>query len=111
MPSLLRVRDLDARAWRMATLSAPFVIQLMLGSLLIAMWLLGKWPFNTHSAYAGERAWMLTTTVVTTLGFLLISTALLRSPSSRNRGLALSISTCSIIVLAGGTIFAYLILR
>ncbi|ETB33663.1 hypothetical protein O975_25975, partial [Mycobacterium avium subsp. paratuberculosis 11-1786] len=34
--------------------------------LLVAMWLLGKWPFETHSAYAGERTWMLTSTVITT---------------------------------------------
>lgn len=111
MPSLLRLRGLDVRAWRAATLSAPFVIQLILGMLLIAMWLLGKWPFNTHSAHAGERAWLLTATAITTLGFLLISPALLRSPSPRMRGLALSISSCAVVVLVGGVIFAFLMLR
>ncbi len=101
----------DTRAWRTATLSAPFVVQLILAMLLVAMWLLGKWPFDTHSAYAGERVWMLTATVVTTLVSLLIGAALLRSRSPRNRGLGISILSCSAVVLAGGTIFAYLVLR
>lgn len=111
MPSFTRVTALDARAWRTATWSAPFVIQLILATLLVAMWLLGKWPFETHSAYAGERAWMLTSTVITTLAALLIGVAFLRSPSPRNRGLGVSIASCSVVVLAGGTIFAYLFLR
>ncbi|WP_082984585.1 hypothetical protein [Mycobacterium sp. 1465703.0] len=75
------------------------------------MWLLGKWPFDTHSAYAGERAWMLTSTVITALTSWLVGAAFLRSPSPRNRGLGISISSCSVVVLAGGTIFAYLFLR
>lgn len=111
MSSSARVKFFDACAWRTATWSAPFVVQLILGMLLIAMWLLGKWPFETHSAYAGERAWMLTASVITTLGALLISAALLRSPSPRNRGLGLSVASCSVSVLLGGAIFAYLTLR
>lgn len=112
MPSSVRVKALDARAWRAATLSAPFVIQGLLALLLVVMWLLGKWPFDTHSAYAGERAWMLTATVVPTLGSLLVGAALLRSVSSRNRGLGLSTLSCSaVLLLAGGTIYAYLVLR
>jgi hypothetical protein len=111
MPSFNRVPALDARAWRTATWSAPFIVQLILAALLVAMWLLGKWPFETHSAYAGERAWMLTSTVITTLAALLIGVAFLRSPAPRNRGLGISISSCSMVVLVGGTIFAYLFLR
>lgn len=97
--------------WRTATWSAPFVVQPILAALLIVMWLLGKRPFHSHSAYAGERAWMMTSTAVTTLTALLLSATLLRSPSPRNRGLGLSIAACSVVVLAGGTIFAYLVLR
>ncbi|SRR5689334_9536886 len=111
MPSLLRVRDLDAAAWRVATLSAPFVVQIVLGLLLATMWLLGKWPFETHSAYAGERAWMLASTGVTALTALLISVAFLSFPSPRNRGLALSIAGSSATVLIGGIVYAYLVLR
>lgn len=101
----------DAHAWRTATWSAPFVVQLILALLIVAMWLLGKWPFGTHSAYAGERAWMLTATVLTTLLSLIIGAAFLRSTSPRSRGLGISILSCSALVLAGATIFAYLVLR
>ncbi|WP_082971345.1 hypothetical protein [Mycobacterium sp. 852002-51971_SCH5477799-a] len=95
----------------MATWSAPFIVQLILAALLVVMWLLGKWPFETHSAYAGERAWMLASTVSTTLAALLVGVAFLRSPAPRNRGLGISISSCSAVVLIGGTVFAYLFLR
>lgn len=101
----------DTRAWRTATWSAPFVVQVILAMVLVAIWLLGKWPFGMHNAYAGEREWMLTATVVTTIVSLLFGAALLRSPSPRKRGLGISILSCSAVVLAGGTIFAYLVLR
>lgn len=111
MASSVRPKGFDAPAWRTATLSAPFMVQAVLAVLLIAMWLLGKWPFETHSAHAGERAWMLTANAITTLTSLLLSAALLRSRSPRNRGLGLSLASCSVVVLAGGTIFAYMVLR
>lgn len=111
MSSSQRVDFLDAYAWRAATWSAPFVVQLILALLLVAMWLLGKWPFDTHSAYAGERAWMLTAAVLTTLVSLLFGAALLRSSSQRKRGLGVSTMSCSVAVLAGAAIFAYLVLR
>lgn len=106
-----RMNFFDARAWRTATWSAPFVVQLILGVLLVAMWLLGKWPFDTHSAYAGERAWMLAATVITAVVSLLVGVALLKSGSPRNRGLGISVMSCSAVVLAGGTLFANLVLR
>lgn len=111
MTSSATAKFFDARAWRTATLSAPIVVQAVLSMLLIAMWLLGKWPFDTHSPYAGERAWMLTATVITTLMSLLLSALLLKSPSPRNRGLGMSVASCSGAVLIGGATFAYLILR
>ncbi|MGD1255993.1 hypothetical protein ACKUT9_17285 [Mycobacterium seoulense] len=75
------------------------------------MWLLGKWPFDTHSAYAGERAWMMTATVLTTLASLIIGVAFLRSSSPRSRGLGISVVSCSAVVLIGGIVYAYLVLR
>lgn len=111
MSSSQRADFFDGRAWRTATWSAPLVVQLILALLLVAMQLLGKWPFETHSAYAGERVWMLTATVLTTLVSVLVGAALLRSPSQRNRGLGLSTVACSAVVLAGGAAFAYLVLR
>lgn len=111
MASSVRSKGFDAPVWRTATLSSPFMVQAVLAVLLIAMWLLGKWPFETHSAHAGERAWMLAAVAITTLTSLLVSAALLRSRSPRNRGLGLSLASCSVVVLAGGTIFAYMVLR
>nr|WP_244168747.1 hypothetical protein [Mycobacterium malmoense] len=111
MSASTRTKFFDARAWRTATWSSPFVVQLILGMLLVAMWLLGKWPFDTHSAYAGERAWMLTATVITAVVSLVVGAALLKSGSPRNRGLGISVISCSAVVLAGGTIFAHLVLR
>lgn len=110
MPSFPRVRDLDNRAWRTATLSVPFVVQIVLGLLLLAMWLLGKGLYTTEGGHS-ERGWMLAAAVVTTLVSLALAAALLRSPSPRNRGLALSIAASSAVVLIGGTLYAYLVLR
>jgi len=105
------MRGLDARVWRTATLSAPFVVQGILGLLLITLWALEKGPFPTAEPYRGERTWMLTAVVITTLVSLVFSAALWRSPSPRRRGLSLSIAGCSVVVLIGGIIFAGLILR
>jgi hypothetical protein len=111
MPSLARVRDLDARAWSTATWSAPFVVQLVLAALVIIMWLLSKWPFATHRGYRGELGWTLTATVITTLVSLAISGALLTSPSSRRRGLSVSIAGSSAVVLIGGVVWAFCVYR
>lgn len=110
MPSLLRVRDLDAGAWRVATLSAPFVVQIVLGLLLATMWVLGKGPFMTERGHS-ERSWMLVAAAITTLVSLAVAAALVKSPSSRNRGLALSVAGSSATVLIGGIVYAYLVLR
>lgn len=106
----LRVRDLDARAWRTATLSAPFIVQIVLGLLLATMWALGKGVFTTESGH-GERGLVLTAVVITTLVCLALAAALLRSSAPRNRALALSIAGSSAAVVIGGIVYAYLVLR
>ncbi len=111
LPSFAWVRDLDGRAWRTATWSAPFLVQVVLGMLFLAMWALGKLPFATHSAYEGERAWMLTATACTMLTSLVFFAALVQSPAPRHRALALSLTGSSAVVLIGATVYAYLILR
>lgn len=110
MPSFPRVRDLDAGAWRTATLSAPFVVQIVLGLLLTTMWVLGKGPFTTEHGHT-ERSWMLIAAAITALVSLALAAALGQSPSPRNRGLALSIAGSSATVLIGGIVYAYLVLR
>lgn len=111
MWSSARKPFVDAGAWRTATLSAPFVVQGVLALLILALWLLGEGPFKTHSAYAGERAWMVTATLIASGVSLLISGALVWSPSSRCRGIALSLAGCSALVLVGGVLYAYLTMR
>lgn len=111
MLSSVRSKSLDARAWRAATLSAPFVIQGLLAVLIVNAWLLGKWPFGAHSAYAGERPWLMAALMVTTVEGLLISAVLRIAQSPRRRGLSLSIASCSGVLLIGGAVFAYVVLR
>ncbi|WP_232068786.1 hypothetical protein [Mycobacterium mantenii] len=94
----------------MATLSAPFVVQIVLGLLLVTMWALGKGPFMTERGHT-ERSWMLIAVVITTVVSLALAAVLGKSPSPRNRGIALSIAGSSATVLIGGIIFAYLVLR
>lgn len=110
MPSVTRAPALDPRAWRTATLSAPFVVQAVIGLLIVNMWLLGKGPFTTESGRS-ERAWILTAILITTVEFAVVIVALLTSPSSRRRGFALSIAGCSGVVIIGAAIFGYLNLR
>jgi hypothetical protein len=111
MPSLSRASHLDAHAWRTATWSAPLVVQGVLGLLLVVMWLLSKWPFAMHSAYGGERVWLLASTIITTLICLLLSGVLRRSSAPRYRGLSISLAACSVLVFFGGNVFAILVLR
>ena len=108
MPSVARIRHLDTQAWRTATWSAPFVVQLVVAALLILMWLLGKWPFAQHSTFEAERALLLTATGIAALGSLAISgVLLLTSRSSRGRGLAVSLAGSATVVLIGGVIYAF----
>lgn len=110
MPSMPRISSLDADAWRTATLSAPFVVQIVLAVELVAMWALGKGAFTTEGGRS-ERTWMFTATAITALVSLAVSAALLRSRSARNRGLGLSVAASSVVVIVGGTLYAYMILR
>ncbi len=108
MPSVARIRHLDTQAWRTATWSAPFVVQLVVAALLILMWLLGKWTFAQHSTFEAERALLLTATGIAALGSLAISGVLLLiSRSSRGRGLAVSLAGSATVVLIGGAIYAF----
>jgi hypothetical protein len=108
LPPLAWIRNLDAHAWRTATWSAPFVVQLVLAALLILIWLLGKWPFAEHSTFEAEGALLLTATGIAALGSLAISgVLLLTSRSSRGLGLAVSLAGSATIVLIGGMIYDF----
>ncbi|MBU9766932.1 hypothetical protein FR943_24210 [Mycobacterium sp. TNTM28] len=105
------LRRLDSSTWTLATRSSPFVIQSVFAILLFALWALGKWPFGTGSGFGSERAWMLTATVVAAGASLGIAGVLSRSQSAQRQAYALSFTGCSAVVLLGGAIYAFLILR
>lgn len=103
--------ELDEEAWRTATRSAPFVVQLVMGVLFVVMWLLAKSVFPTPGVYEGDRAWLIMAAVITTFLSLGVGAMLRRSPSSRRRGLGVSIAGTSATVLLGSIVFAFVILH
>lgn len=107
MPPIAGLRDMDDRAWSTATWTAPIIAPLVLGTMFILLWLLGKLPvFPVH-----ECAWFIAGAVVTPLISTPVSIAMLTSSSSRIRGLALSIIGSSVVVVIGGVIAGFLVFR
>ncbi|ORA15428.1 hypothetical protein BST14_11980 [Mycobacterium arosiense ATCC BAA-1401 = DSM 45069] len=78
--------------------------------LLATISALGKGPFATAHGHS-ERSWMLVAAVITALVSFMLTAALMRSSSPRNRGLALSIAGSAVTMLVGGIVYAYLVLR
>jgi hypothetical protein len=112
MSPIARLRGLDARAWSTATWAVPFMFQLVLGAMFIALWLLGKMPyFMAHNADTGGRAWLLTAAALAALIWVPVSGLLLGLRSSRLRGVGLSVVGSIAIVFIGTIIFAFWILR
>jgi hypothetical protein len=106
MPSLIRIRDFDAPAWRTATWSAPVVIQLVFGAMLIAMWLLGKAGFHNDTR-AGERATLLSAIGIAVAISSVVAGVLLRRRSPTTRGVGLGVAGSAAIVLIGGSVYAF----
>jgi hypothetical protein len=112
MSTIAHLRDLDSSVWSTATWAAPFIVQLVLGATIIALCLSGKVPpYLTNSSYSGGPVWFLTVPAVTALVSVPISGLLLRSRSSRVRGIALSIAGSAAIVLIGAIVFAFCVIR
>jgi hypothetical protein len=102
-----RLRRSDARAWSVATRSAPFVIQLVLGVLMIAMWLVGKWSIVERDTRAGDHASLLIATGITVVIALLAGGALLSRQSTTTRAIGLSVAASALVVLIGGVGYAF----
>ncbi|OLO99891.1 hypothetical protein BVU76_23550 [Mycolicibacterium porcinum] len=98
--------DLDARAWSTATWTAPFITQLVLGVVFTIWWLLGKQLFELHGL-----ALFLAIAVIVTLAAVLTTVSLLISPSSRAHGLAISVAGSSAVVLLGGMLYGFWVIR
>jgi ABC-type polysaccharide/polyol phosphate export permease len=88
------------------------MVQLVLGAMIIALCLSEKVPpYITNSSYSGGPAWFLLVPAVIALLSLPISGLLLRSQSSRVRGIALSVAGSAAIVLFGAIVFALWVIR
>lgn len=91
--------SLDSRAWATATWSAPLVAQLILALLIASAWLLGKWfPGPALPLFAASAAGVFVLCAVATF-------VLIRSTSSRARGMALSVAGSYVVVLVGATLY------
>lgn len=106
MPTLARLSDLDARAWSTATWAAPLITQLILGVMFALWWLLGRQPFELHGFPL-----FLVIASVTTLAAALAAIPLLASRSSRAHGLAIGIAGSSAVVVLGGIVYGFWIIR
>ena len=109
-PSAIGSRRLDDRVWSVATRSSPVVIQLVIGTLLIATWLLGRWSFVSADATDGPRSAVLGATGITVAISLIVAGALVRRSSSTARGLGLSTAACAAVALIGAIPYAFWLL-
>lgn len=101
----------EPRTWSIATWSSPLTIQVSLGLLLLSMWLLGKWPFATEGPIASERLWLLSSAFSAAVLSSLISIVLFRLDHPKARGVGISFLASSVVVIAGGAIYAHLLLQ
>jgi hypothetical protein len=102
-PSTIGARRFDDRAWTVATRSAPVVIQVVLGLLLVSTWLLGRWSLAPRSA-------VLAATGIAMVVSLVVAAGLLGRGSPTARGLGLSAAACAAIVLIGAVPYAFWLL-
>jgi hypothetical protein len=99
-------RELDDRAWSAATWATPFVIQPLLALVIATSWAWGKVLFDVH----GILQFLLAAAVVLLVSAITCA-RLLRSASSRARGVALSVAGSYVVVFLGGIIYVFWIQR
>lgn len=106
MTLISRVNDLDARAWAAATWAVPFVTQVLLILAIGVSWLFGKLFVDAHDAllFLAGAAVVLVISAATTA-------ALLRSSSPRAKGLGLAVAGAYVVVLIGGLIYGFWVIR
>ncbi|MDT7758296.1 MAG: hypothetical protein QOH27_4194 [Mycobacterium sp.] len=98
-------RRLDDRVWSVATRSSPVVIQFVLGVLLVATWLLRRWPLVSNTVDA-PRAEVLVATGIAVAISVGVAVALFRRDSSMARGIGLSTAASAAVVLIGAIPYA-----
>lgn len=105
-PSTVRARKFDDRTWTVATRSAPVVIQVILGLLLISTWLLGRWSVVADAEHA-PRVAVLGATGIAVVFSLGVAVGLLFRDAGAARGVGLSTAACAAIVLIGAVTYAF----
>ncbi|GAY14070.1 hypothetical protein [Mycobacterium sp. shizuoka-1] len=92
-------------SWSVATWTLPFVVQPLLGVVLVAMWLLGKTglPNNT---FASQRTLVLLATGIAVIVALVCAGLLFPRKSPTARGLALSTAGSAALVAIGAVAYA-----
>lgn len=105
MPPTVDSRRLDDRVWSVATRSSPIVIQFVLAVLLVATWLLGRWPLISNIVDA-PRAEVLVATGIAVVISVGVAAALFRRDSSMARGIGLSTAASAAVVLIGAIPYA-----
>ena len=104
MTALARLHDLDSRAWSAATWSAPLMTQLVLALIIATSWLLGK-------SFPGSGAVLFVVSAAAVFVLCAVVTVvLIRSGSSRARGIALSVAGSYAVVFVGGVVYGFWIL-
>lgn len=99
MTTSTHLGSLDSRAWATATWSAPLVTQLVLALLIASAWLLGKWfPGPALLLFAASAVGVFVLCAVATF-------VLIRSTSSRARGMAASVAGSYVVVLVGAALY------
>jgi len=104
MTALARLHDLDSRAWSAATWSAPLMTQLVLALIIATSWLLG-----TSFPGSGAVLFVVSAAAVFVL-CAVVTVVLIRSPSSRARGIALSVAGSFAVVVVGGVVYGFWII-
>ena len=108
-PSTVPAQRFDDRTWTVATRSAPVVVQVILGLLLISTWLLDRWSLVGDAAHASRVAVLGATGIAVVLSFG-AAVGLLVRDSAAARGIGLSTAACAAIVLIGGLAYAFWLL-
>lgn len=107
MSTSMSSRHWDERVWSVATRSAPLIIQLVLGVLFLAMWLLGKSAFVPQDTIENLRVTLLVATAIAFGVALAIGGVLVSRESSTARGIGLGVAVSGIVVLVGGVGYAF----
>ena len=103
--SLSWLRDLDDDAWRCATWTVPFAVQLVFGIGLGVSWLLGRPPFLVDGWAQYAMAAVTPLLVSAVLGVLLV-----RSRRPRLCGVAVALAGSCVVVALGACVYGVWIL-